>query len=491
MTTVFVAFIAFAFIFTFDGPRNLVGAGDVAKVGSHVIDVAAFNREYNQQLRMLSYGGKSPTAEQIKVNRIRHRALKMAIEKKLYLVLAENLAIRPGPATIRKTIRERADFQTDGQFDLVKYKNLLRVNRLTPASYEGIIAEELMIGQSRALMAMAVVAKNFAREVVGIKKIKKKVSAVEIKNIELEKLVKISPGEITDFLATEQGKRQVEELFAQKKSLLSRAEEIRARHILFKGKDGLARAQKVYRQASAKNFSALAKKHSADTSNQKKGGDLGWFARGRMVKEFDQVAFALKAGEVSPPVKTSFGHHLILREGHRPAVVAKLADHERKLTQQLIRRSKTGEVSKLRQRVAQEFQQKLGKKNWQRLAKKYNLRPQLDQTVGLLDSWIGSIELSGENQRKLFSSAKKDVFIKESATSSVVLHRLGEDFESGNKKQQPAQQQAALEAEREQQRRQITFQMNREWMGRLWRETPIKCQGRSLEKEGDVFKCQI
>lgn len=103
-------------------------------------------------------------------------------------------------------------------------------------------------------------------------------------------------------------------------------EEVRARHILLRiprdptPKDEaavLARAQDLMRRARAgEDFVALAKKHSEGPSRDD-GGDLGYFRRGAMVPEFERTAFALKVGEVSEPVKTSFGYHLLKLEDRR------------------------------------------------------------------------------------------------------------------------------------------------------------------------------
>lgn len=98
-------------------------------------------------------------------------------------------------------------------------------------------------------------------------------------------------------------------------------ESVRARHILFQisGPDSnavKATAQDVVRQAKAgQDFAALAVKHSKDPSNAQKGGDLGWFGKGRMVPQFEEACFKARVGEVVGPVRTPFGLHIIKLAG--------------------------------------------------------------------------------------------------------------------------------------------------------------------------------
>ncbi len=67
------------------------------------------------------------------------------------------------------------------------------------------------------------------------------------------------------------------------------------------------------------DFENLAKEYSTEPVAQQTGGDLGWFGPGKMVQEFEDAAYALKKGEISEPVKTSFGYHIIELLDTRPA----------------------------------------------------------------------------------------------------------------------------------------------------------------------------
>src|SRR5262249_17876370 len=97
----------------------------------------------------------------------------------------------------------------------------------------------------------------------------------------------------------------------------STPEQVRASHILLKteGKDDAAvkaKAEDILKQAkSGADFGELAKKYSEDDSNAKNGGDLDYFTRGKMVPEFDTVAFSLQPGQLSDVVKSPFGYHVI------------------------------------------------------------------------------------------------------------------------------------------------------------------------------------
>ncbi|WP_168210508.1 peptidylprolyl isomerase [Persicimonas caeni] len=122
---------------------------------------------------------------------------------------------------------------------------------------------------------------------------------------------------------------EVKSFYEENKEAFNRPEQVHARHILIKVEpeaDEAAwekahkEALEIRKKATAKgtDFAKLAEEHSQGPSANQ-GGDLGWFGRGRMVPEFEEVAFNLEKGQVSEPVKTQFGWHLVKKVDEREA----------------------------------------------------------------------------------------------------------------------------------------------------------------------------
>jgi peptidyl-prolyl cis-trans isomerase C len=136
-------------------------------------------------------------------------------------------------------------------------------------------------------------------------------------------------------------------------------ERVRIRHILIAVKDkddatAAKQAQEVLAQLRAGgDFAALAKQYSADPGSADKGGDLGFFAQGGMVPEFDQVAFTLrKPGELSDLVKTQFGYHILQLQERKPAGQQPFED----VKDALVAKVKQGEQQKGRVALAEQLE---------------------------------------------------------------------------------------------------------------------------------------
>ena len=143
---------------------------------------------------------------------------------------------------------------------------------------------------------------------------------------EVTKDVKVTDGEIADF-------------YTKNKAQYSQAESRELRHILVKTK---AKAEQIRGQLAAdgSNFAALAREHTQDTNSKPTGGKLT-VSRGQTVAPFDKVAFALKTREISDPVKTEFGFHIIQAlTGVKKATTTPLNEVEDSIRQQLLQGKK-------------------------------------------------------------------------------------------------------------------------------------------------------
>ncbi len=109
--------------------------------------------------------------------------------------------------------------------------------------------------------------------------------------------------------------------------------EVRARHILVASEKDAQDAKKKIE--SGKSFEEVAKEYSKDPGSAQQGGDLGYFTKDKMVKEFADAAFSMKKGEVSGPVKSPFGWHIIKVEDIRPVTVPTYNDAKDKIREQL------------------------------------------------------------------------------------------------------------------------------------------------------------
>ncbi len=141
--------------------------------------------------------------------------------------------------------------------------------------------------------------------------------------------------------------REVEQYYKANKDKFRVPESVKASHILIKvDKNGDKKAWEAAKEKAemvrkkalkGESFAELAKKYSDDPGSKNKGGELGYFTKGRMVPEFEKAAFSLKKGEISKPVKTAFGYHVIKLEDRKPAHQKKLSEVRETVKSQLLK----------------------------------------------------------------------------------------------------------------------------------------------------------
>lgn len=143
----------------------------------------------------------------------------------------------------------------------------------------------------------------------------------------LQRQVGWSEEEYFNVVRTDLLRRKLQTIYAA--TIPTTTEQIHARHILVDTKEQSDAA--LTRLRAGEKFEALAAELSKDTGSKDKGGDLGWFPKGQMVKVFEDAAFALKVNEISAPIQSQFGYHIIqLLEGPevRPLDAATLSQRQ-------------------------------------------------------------------------------------------------------------------------------------------------------------------
>lgn len=144
-----------------------------------------------------------------------------------------------------------------------------------------------------------------------------------VMNLRIQKLVEPYI-DITD--------EQVEDYFNANIGTFNQAEQVGARHILVESKE---EADDIHaRLMDGEDFEELAKEHSTDGSAEQ-GGDLGIFGRGRMVEPFEEAVFSMEVDEISEPVESEFGFHIIKLEEKIEAIEANFDDHKDNIRDQL------------------------------------------------------------------------------------------------------------------------------------------------------------
>ena len=376
LAIVVVAFVAL-YIPSFMENPSLDGAspyGVVATVEGRDITVARFRRVYQQQMQAYrnAYGG-SMDERLLRQLGVDQRIVQQLIEEEAALAEARRQGITASDAEVRARILSLPSFQENGQFiGNERYLQLLQMQSppINPGDFEeevrrGVLLEKLQGALTDWItVADADVTAEFNRRNEKVKlavvafpadKFKESVTVTDAdvaSHFEANKDTYKIPEKrkIKYALIDLQGIRQrttvtaqdVQRYYEDNQQQYQTPEQVRASHILLKteGKDDAA-VKKQAEDLLAKvkggaDFAALATKFSEDEVSAAKGGDLDFFGKGAMVKEFDDVAFALKPGETSGLVKTQFGYHIIRVTEKKPASTRSL-DESRVQIEEIIK----------------------------------------------------------------------------------------------------------------------------------------------------------
>lgn len=403
----------------------------VASVDGTPIRINEYNMMVEQQAQFYSQmmGGKRLTQKQIEQFGVKKAALDRLIQKKLLLNLANDMEISIAEDELKKEIKDLPYFKTNDKFDVSRYKALLAANGLTPTDFEDTIAEDIKVRKISSLFNNLKASDKLAEDVARFKAETTTINGVEIEKRKLFKFVSVTSSEIKTFLSDEKNLKKTESLYKQKKSEYEKPEQVQAKHILIKTEgrseaEALKMAKDLKKKLTTKNFASIANKNTEDPSGKNKGGDLGWFARGRMVKPFENVAFTQKVGTISEPVKTTFGYHIIYVTGKKPGTKTPFEKVKNDIAKEQIQKNKAKELDELFNKIIAELETNFKKGNVkanEALAKKYELKKVMNQKINLYSFNPGGLTITQEEAQTALKKEDKVQTLK-NPTETIVLH---------------------------------------------------------------------
>ncbi|MFN0061862.1 MAG: peptidylprolyl isomerase [Myxococcaceae bacterium] len=291
--------IAGAWVLTLASPARAELVDRVAAVvNTDVIALSEVQQRAAAELSQLPSGGDGDARAKAKTEILRE-ALDLLIGEKLLEADGQSLQITVTDAEVSTAI---ADVRSQNNLSEEQFERELRGAGYSPESYKAFMKKQLgrlKLLQQRVRSKVKVADEDLKAEYVRYSKLESEEVELKARHI----IVALTPNASSE--QVEAAKRKADALAQE------------------------ARTPKV-------DFAALAKKKSEGPSAAE-GGDLGTFRRGTMMEEFERVAFALKEGEISAPVRTRFGFHIILVEKRLPIGVASFEEMKAKLSDKLLR----------------------------------------------------------------------------------------------------------------------------------------------------------
>ncbi|MBT4761308.1 MAG: hypothetical protein HOO06_06390 [Bdellovibrionaceae bacterium] len=398
-----VAVIAFGIMGLFQGGSSFSGSGAAAVVNDQVISMLEFDRQFQQeQGQMGGFLNNLPQAQRdMYLGGIRQRALQQLISREVFFQSARDLGLAAAEEDVIDQIVKINAFHSNGQFDRVTYESVLRANKLQVNKFESGVENQVRAEKLQNIFKSAFVPMPIEKELdYQLKNSKLNLSFVAVNKSLLQDKNKTTKKDVAKYLKSNLDK--VTKYYESNKAEFTAKKEVHARHILIKASDdksfkaALDKAVDLKKQLATADFAELAKKHSADKGSAIKGGDLGFFERGKMVPAFEDMAFTLEKGQVSEPVKTQFGYHIIKVEDKRGGEAKSFDVVKSEVAEKLYKKSFSEDVMKELKGIYEAGKDKKIASHLSQFLKKYNLK---FEETGEFDFSQAKIPKIGDDER--------------------------------------------------------------------------------------------
>lgn len=346
--------------------RGSSGAGELASVGGSPISRQEFAQAMrDQQERLRNQLGREFNPAMLETPEARQAMLDSLVTQRLLLLHAAKSGLRATDAQLIEVISSIPALQEDGKFSRQRYEQALRAQGLAKEGFEAKLRQDLTLQQLvQAVSDTAVVSNAAAERLIAIQLEERQVSeaiirpekhaaqfklAVEAakdyyeknrKQFEIPQQIRAEFVVLSPDALAEQATVSPEEIknaYEKNAKNYATQEERRASHILIQSpadapeaeqKAARAKIESILQQVrkNPADFAKLAKEHSQDPGSGPKGGDLGFFPRGAMVRPFEDAVFSLKENQISDVVRSEFGFHVIRLTGIKPGKTRSLEE---------------------------------------------------------------------------------------------------------------------------------------------------------------------
>lgn len=357
--------------------RDGGSAGTVAVVGDQGISQAEFaDAVRRQQEQVRQFLGSQADPALLDGPELRAMVLDRLIQQRLLIEQAQREGIVIPDSEVQKVLLDIPAFHESDRFSMAKYQEFLKARRRGAVQFENELRSDLVVQRlSDAYSGTAIVPAATVEMLARLREQKREVRWSVIAPEQFLDRVTLAPEAAQQYYDSHQDEFRVPEkaraqylvlspdtlssqvtvseeekraYYEQNLARFQKPEERQASHILInadksappdKRAAAKAKAEAILTQLKRKpeSFAELAKSESQDPGSAAKGGDLGYFGRGMMVKPFEDAAFDARVGELVGPVETEFGYHIIKITAVKPAQTTDFAQVKSRIEQDLRR----------------------------------------------------------------------------------------------------------------------------------------------------------
>ena len=359
--------IPFAFFGLESYTRSMRGTADVASVGATSITQQEFEEAMRrQQDRLRSALGRGFDAAAFDTPDMRRGLLESLIAQRLVSEAALKGGLTASNESLSELIHSMPAFQRDGKFDEATANAMIRAQGMTAETFAARLRHDVAVGQlTQSINDTAIASHTVAGRLAALENQRREIVEALIPAQQFQAQLKLEDAQLRAYYeaaaaqfrtpervraeyvvlsAEELGRdepvtdAEIRAAYEARASQYAVAEQRRASHILLQpGPDARKKGAEILAEVrkDPARFAELARKYSQDTGSAEKGGDLGFFGRGMLVKPFEEAVFRMKEGEIGGPVESEFGVHVIRLTGIRPGTARPLEDVRKEIADEL------------------------------------------------------------------------------------------------------------------------------------------------------------